>query len=147
MLSGIDPVLTGELLWHLDAMGHSDDVVLADAHFPAGRLATRLVNLPGLGTPEVLRAIRTVVPADDGPALCLMASADGAVLPVHEELIRATGLADSRARYLDRQEFYDAAQHAYLIVRTGEQRTYGNALFRKGLVLQEAGGTGSGWDS
>ena len=40
MLTGIHPLLTGELLAHLDAMGHSDAVVLADAHFPADRLAT-----------------------------------------------------------------------------------------------------------
>ena len=41
MLTGINPLLTGELLWHLDAMGHSDAVVIADAHFPAAALADR----------------------------------------------------------------------------------------------------------
>ena len=33
MLDGIHPLLSGELLMHLDAMGHSDSVVIADAHF------------------------------------------------------------------------------------------------------------------
>jgi L-fucose mutarotase len=35
---------------------------------------------------------------------------------------------------LSRQAFYDEAATAYLIVRTGETRTYGNALLRKGVV-------------
>ena len=39
-------------------MGHSDAVVLADAHFPADRLARRLLTFPGLSTPDVLAAVR-----------------------------------------------------------------------------------------
>ena len=87
MLEGIHPLLSGELLHHLDDMGHSDAVVIADAHFPAAAVATRLVNLPGATTPDVLRAIRTVVP-----------------------------------------------RAAFLVIRTGETRTYGNAVLRKGVV-------------
>jgi L-fucose mutarotase len=134
MLSGINPILTGQLLAQLDAMGHSDAVVVADAHFPAERLAHRLLVLPGLTTPEVLRAIRSVIPLDDAPALDLMESADGARLAVQDELIDAAGAAGSDVRFLGRPEFYDAAADAFLIVRTGETRTYGNALLRKGVV-------------
>ncbi len=133
MLTGIDPILTGELLRHLDAMGHSDSVVLADAHFPAERLAERLMVLPGLGTPRTLRAIRTVLPLDDAPVLDLMSSADGARLQVQDELIEAAG-AGEEIRFLSRQEFYNTAATAFLVVRTGETRTYGNALLRKGVV-------------
>lgn len=50
MLNGIDPLLTGELLAALDAMGHGDCVVLADAHFPAARLATRALVYPVVRT-------------------------------------------------------------------------------------------------
>lgn len=46
MLSGIDPILRGTLLAHLDATGHSDAVVVADAHFPAARLGARVVDTP-----------------------------------------------------------------------------------------------------
>ena len=134
MLSGINPILTGQLLAQLDAMGHSDAVVVADAHFPAERLAHRLLTLPGLTTPEVLRAIRSVVPLDDAPALDLMTSAGGARLGVQDELIDAAGAAVGDVRFLGRHEFYDAAADAFLIVRTGEGRTYGNAILRKGVV-------------
>ena len=58
MLEGINPLLTGELLLHLDRMGHSDSVVVADAHFPAWALGERVIDLPGTTTPEVVAAIR-----------------------------------------------------------------------------------------
>ena len=134
MLTSIHPILTGNLLAHLDAMGHSDAVVLADAHFPADRLAERLLTFPGLSTPDVLAAVRTVVPLDDAPSIDLMTSADGSRLPVQGELIAAAGAAERDVRFLDRHEFYDVAADAYLIVRTGETRTYGNVILRKGVV-------------
>jgi L-fucose mutarotase len=140
VLTGINPILSGELLALLDAMGHSDAVVIADAHFPAERLAKRILTLPGLRSPDVLYAIRTVIPLDDGVALNLMASADGRRLPVQDELVASASVGRHDVRFLVRQDFYDAAGDAFLIVRTGETRPYGNALLRKGVVTVSEGG-------
>jgi L-fucose mutarotase len=134
MLQGIHPLLTGELLKHLDEMGHSEAVAVVDAHFPAAGLAERLVTLPGTSAPEVVAAIRTVLPLDDAPAVDLMTSADGSVLDVQRELLAAARMAEQDARFVDRFAFYDVAARGYLIVRTGETRKYGNAILRKGLV-------------
>lgn len=131
MLTGIHPLLTGPLLARLDALGHGDAVVVADAHFPAARLGRHVLDLPGAGAPELLAAVRTVVPADDEPALDLMATADGTTPAVHDELVAAAGVP---ARLLERHAFYAAAAEAELVVRTGETRTYANALLRKGVV-------------
>lgn len=137
MLLGIDPVLTGRLLEALDAMGHTDSVVIADAHFPAARLAGgNQVDLPGLSTPRVLRAICSVLPLDDAPGLDLMASPNPDLLDVQRELVDAAGLDDAGDGYelVERYAFYDRAAQAQLIIRTGETRIYGNALVRKGVV-------------
>jgi L-fucose mutarotase len=56
------------------------------------------------------------------------------VLPVQNELLSAAGVEAFDARVLDRHAFYDLAASAYLVVRTGETRTYGNVLVRKGVV-------------
>jgi L-fucose mutarotase len=136
VLTGIHPFLSGALLAHLDAMGPSDAVVLADAHFPADRLAHRLLTLPGLSSPQLLGAVRTVLPLDDAPAMDLMASLDGARLPVHDELVLAAGAPQDAVRFIDRHAFYEIAAAAYLIVRTGETRPYGNAILRKGVVTE-----------
>ena len=134
MLNGINPLLTGSLLKALDEMGHSDSVVVVDAHFPAFRLANRLVSLPGTTAPEVLAALRTVLPLDDTPAVDLMESADATMLPVQLELIAAAGVQVDAVRFIDRFSFYASIADSYLIVQTGETRTYGCVIVRKGLV-------------
>ncbi|MFB7249843.1 RbsD/FucU family protein [Microbacterium sp. NPDC056234] len=139
MLEGIHPLLTGELLLHLDRMGHSDSVVVGDAHFPAWAIGARVVDLPGTTTPEVVAAIRTVLPLDDAPGLDLMESADAAVLDVQRELMAAAGVVETTTRFVERFAYYDVAKGAYLMIRTGETRKYGNALLRKGVVGHPSG--------
>jgi L-fucose mutarotase len=134
VLSGIDPLLTGDLLGSLDAMGHGDAVVLTDAHFPAARVARRLIDIPSVSTPELLRAVRSVLPLDDSPAVDQMQSADGKPLPVQRELADVAGVTLEEVRFLERFAFYDAAEAAFVVVRTGETRTYANVLLRKGIV-------------
>jgi L-fucose mutarotase len=63
-----------------------------------------------------------------------MTSADGTRLPVQEQLIAAARADEEDVRFLDRHEFYEEAAGAYVIVRTGETRTYGNVILRKGVV-------------
>ena len=135
MLQGTNPLLTWQLLKHLDEMGHSEAVVVVDAHFPAAGLAERLVTLPGTTAPQVVAAIRSVLPLDDVLPLDLMTSADGSVLDVQRELLASAGIAEDDARFVDRYAFYDVAATGYVIVRTGESRKYGNAIRRKGLVI------------
>lgn len=134
MLEGINPLLTGELLLHLDRMGHSDSVVIADAHYPAWALGERVIDLPGTTTPEVVAAIRSVLPLDDAPGIDLMESADATVLDVQQELMEAAGTTVDTTRFVERFAYYDLSRGAYLMVRTGETRKYGNALLRKGVV-------------
>ena len=119
---------------HLDEMGHSDSVVIADAHFPSARLATRFVDLPGTTVTDVLAAIRTVLPLDDDGPLALMATPDGGTIAIHDDLIAAARIERGEPRFVDRFEFYERAAEAFVIIRTGEQRTYANALLRKGIV-------------
>jgi L-fucose mutarotase len=66
VLLGIDPLLTGELLTALDAMGHRDAIWIADAHLAAGRIADRL--LTPVGTPELRCTVVSVLPLEDDPA-------------------------------------------------------------------------------
>ena len=100
----------------------------------AARVARRLIDLPSVGTPELLRAVRTVLPLDDSPAVDQMLSADGKPLPVQRELAAAADVPLEEVRFLERFAFYDEAEAAFVVVRTGEARTYANVLLRKGIV-------------
>lgn len=136
MLQGIHPILTGPILAALDAMGHSDSVAIVDAHFPAARVGAGavVIELPLLDSAAVIAAVRTVLPLDDAPGIDLMQNLDGSRLPIHDELVAAASAQPEDAQEIERYAFYERAAGASLILRTGETRSYGNALVRKGLV-------------
>lgn len=143
MLKLLSPLLTPDVLHALASMGHGDDVALVDAHFPASRLAQqgagRLVRLPGVGAAELLEAVLQVLPLDSlGAACCWTMQAVGdaqAVPPVvlqMQQVLARHGRQDMAS--LERHAFYEQARQAFVIVQTGELRTYGNLLMRKGVL-------------
>jgi len=136
VLSGIHPILVGDLLAELDRLGHGDELVVADANFPAHRVGATVVETPGLASPEVVAAIRTVIPLDEYEAeSVLLMRAEGDERPtVQHELVAAAAAPDERVAELERFAFYERARAARLVVRTGEPRPYGNLIIRKGVV-------------
>lgn len=136
MLSGIHPILTGDLLAALDRLGHGDELVVADANFPAHRLGAEVVEAAGLASPLIVEAIRTVVPLDgyEAESVLLMAAEGGERLPVQHELVAAAAAPADRVAELERFAFYTRAGQSRLVVRSGELRPYGNLILRKGVV-------------
>ena len=64
MLKGIPKVLTPEMLKILCEMGHDDEIVIADAHFPAEAMEKRVIQYPCISAPEMVEAIVKVMPLD-----------------------------------------------------------------------------------
>ncbi|WP_350347057.1 RbsD/FucU domain-containing protein [Agromyces sp. G08B096] len=151
MLSGIHPILTGDLLAELDRLGHGDELVVADANFPSHRVAASaspvaVVDLPGLSSPSVVEAVRTVLPLDtyEVHSVLFMAAEDGDRPPVQQELLTAAEAPEDRVTALERFAFYERAARARLVIRTGEFRPYGNLLLRKGVVAPYSRGEAAG---
>jgi L-fucose mutarotase len=138
MLLGIDPLLTGRMLWALDRMGHADAVAIVDAHFPAPVGDQTQLEVPGIPAPALVRAVCTVLPIDEADGAELLAAPDG-LLPVQSELLAAAGSSPAVATISQRADFYAHARAAVLVLRTGETRAYGNLILRKGLVDPPAG--------
>ena len=139
MLKGISPLLSPDLLHALASMGHGDELVLADANFPATTHARRLIHLPGSGAPEVLHAVLAVLPLDDfvpQAAFTMQVVGDPSARPPvvaeFDDVLRAHGCQPSAG--LERFAFYERAAAAFAIVATGETRVYGNLLLKKGVV-------------
>lgn len=57
MLKGIHPVISPELLKVLAEMGHGDELVLSDAHFPAHQLHHRVIRADGIGVDTLFKGI------------------------------------------------------------------------------------------
>lgn len=141
MLKGIDPLLTPDLLYALAAMGHGDEIVLVDAHFPAESCAQRLVRLDGATLPDVARAVLSVMPVDDfmaePVAAMQMVDTPDVVPEVQTVVFGLVNEAEGREVGVERVErfaFYERARKAYAIVLTGERRPYGCVIFGKGVV-------------
>lgn len=141
MLIGLDPILSPDLLAILRAMGHGDEIVIADANFPASSSANRLVRLDGIDAPRVVQAIVSLMPLDayvDAPAFSMQNAADPNTPPeivtVFQGIIDKTVDAPKPIKPVERFAFYDQARTAYAIVQTGETRHFGNLILKKGVL-------------
>ena len=141
MLKGLSPLLSPELLSVLSRMGHGDEIVLADAHFPGDTFGKRVIRADGLRIPALIDAILPVFELDsyvDAP-LVMMAAVPGDKLdPKVEKAYRAA--VDRHAPKtpaidrIDRFAFYDRAKAAFAVVMTGETAKYGNIILKKGVT-------------
>ncbi|WP_276358119.1 RbsD/FucU family protein [Cohnella caldifontis] len=141
MLKGIPRILSPELLKILMEMGHGDEIVLADANFPAASHARRLVRCDGHGIPELLDAILRLFPLDayvDKPAaLMQVVPGDPVETPVwgtYEAIIRDKTQRSNPFEEVERLAFYDRAKQAFAIVATGENALYANLILKKGVI-------------
>ena len=144
MLIGIDPILTPDLLRHLRAMGHGDQLVITDANFPAETCARRIERLPGISATDTLRAVLSVMPLDtfvDSPARTMQVVGDPDAVPeiVAEFQNIIDEVADNPARItgVERHEFYRQAEKTFCIIQTAEDRFYGNIILSKGVIPPE----------
>jgi L-fucose mutarotase len=141
MLKGIDPILNADLLWALRAMGHGDDIVLADTNFPSTTMGKRLVRMDGVPGPRLLEAILSVMPLDDfvpDPALRIEVVGDPDAEPeVCAEYARILARPENgsvKLGKLERFAFYERSKQAFAVVASGETRVYGCVLLKKGVI-------------
>ena len=141
MLHNIPPILSPDLLHSLRAMGHGDEIVIADANFPGTALGQRCHRLDGISATDALQAILSLLPLDSfvpDPALVMQVVGDpDAVPPVVAEfqsIITQTADNPAQIAQLERFAFYTRAKSAFAIVQSGETRLYGNIILKKGVI-------------
>jgi len=139
MLKGISPVVSPDLLKVLAEMGHGDEIVFSDAHFPAHtfeRDGAIVLRADGLGCDTLLSGIIPLFELDAyaTPVVMMEAVKGDALDPAVEAAYRkALGYA-GKIEQMERYAFYERAKKAYAIVLTGETRKYGNIILKKGVT-------------
>jgi L-fucose mutarotase len=123
------------------AMGHGDQLVIADGNFPSASCARRLLRADGHGIPPLLEAILRFFPLDTyvPKAVALMAviPGDTARTDIWEEYRRivARRMPDFAGfEFVERFAFYERARSAFAILATSEQALYANIILTKGIV-------------
>jgi len=141
MLKGISPLLSPELLAVLCAMGHSDEIVLADAHFPGETMGQHVIRADGLLIPDLLDAVLPLFELDsyvDHPAVMMAAepgdTLDDSVIATYQSKLEKYAPGTPKIEHIGRFEFYDRAQQAFAVVMTGDTGKYGNILLKKGVT-------------
>ena len=140
MLKGIHPAIGPELLKVLAEMGHGDEIILADAHFPGHSVNDKVLRADGVKITTLLDGILPLFELDsyDNP-LIMMQVVDGDSLdPSVESSYRAEiekYVSDTpEIIRIGRFEFYDRAEKAAAVVMTGETAKYGNIILKKGVT-------------
>ena len=139
MLKGISPLLSPQLLEVMARMGHGDELVLADAHFPGESLGKRVIRADGLSIADLLEAILPLFELDRyvPHPLIMMEPVAGDTLDPQVEIsyqgsIHLTNPDLSPIKRIDRYAFYERAKSAFAVVMTGETAKYGNIILIKG---------------
>ena len=144
MLKGINPLLNADVLHVLRAMGHGDDLIIADTNFPSDSIARqtiygRLLRIDA-SAEDVVQAVLSVMPidefVDDAAARMEVVDEPKTILPVMGEVQDKVSEVNGPNPMLsiERFAFYDRARKAYAVVQTGERRFYGCFAFRKGVI-------------
>ena len=149
MLKGINPLLNADVLQVLRAMGHGDDLLIADTNFPSDSVARQTAHgrLLRIDAPaaEVVKAVLSLMPidtfVDDAAARMEVVGEPKSILSVMEEVQKAVSAVDGPNPMLpiERFAFYDRAKRAYAVIQTGERRFYGCFAFRKGVIGPDEG--------
>jgi L-fucose mutarotase len=141
MLRGISPLLSPELLAVLSRMGHGDELVLADAHFPAESFNSRVLRADGLRIHDLLDAIMPLWALDpyvEDP-IVMMAVGEGdapdpRVAARYRAAIERHAPEATATTFISRFAFYERTRKAFAVVLTGETAKYGNILIKKGVI-------------
>lgn len=140
MLKNIPPLLGPELLSTLRAMGHGDEIVIADGNFPAEFLGPMVIRADGISATDMLDAVLTVLPLDqfvDETAIAMQVVGDPAARqPIDDEFEAIIARHEPGKPYskIERYAFYDRAKKAAAVIQTGEARLYGNIILKKGVI-------------
>ena len=144
MLVGISPLLSPDLLATLCRMGHGDEIVLADAHFPGESLGPQVLRADGLRIADLLDALLPLFALDtyvDSPVTMIQPvpgdEPDPAVEATYRAAIARHWPATPPITRLERFAFYERARRAFCVVMTGETAKYGNILLTKGVTPLE----------
>ncbi|BAV52443.1 sugar binding or transport, RbsD/FucU [Mesorhizobium loti] len=149
MLKGINPLLNADVLQALRAMGHGDDLIIADTNFPSDSVAKQTVHgkLLRIDAPaaQVVKAVLSLYPldtfVDDSAARMEIVGKPDEIPAVQKEVQKEIDKAEGKAWPMisvERYAFYERAKKAYCVIQTGERRFYGCFAFRKGVIPPDA---------
>jgi L-fucose mutarotase len=122
-------------------MGHGDEIVLADAHFPGDSVNGRVLRADGVRIAPLLDGILPLFELDSyvSHPVVMMAAVEGDrldedLLKSYRTAIEAHAPKTPATQFIDRFAFYDRTKTTFAVLMTGETAKYGNIILKKGVT-------------
>lgn len=124
-------------------MGHGDEILLADAHFPGESHHKNVIRADGLKITDLLTAIMPLFELDSyiKAPLIMMKEVEGDMPNLYIEKSYLNSIIPHcdytpTIEKINRFDFYKRAKNTFAIVMTGETAKYGNIILKKGVISQ-----------
>jgi L-fucose mutarotase len=148
MLRGISPLLSPDLLETMYRMGHHDEIIFGDAHFPGESCNTKIIRADGLQIDDLLEAVLPLFVLDhvvDNPVMMMEPlpedKADATISAdyqkVHDgyhEIVQKHYPDTAPIAQVGKWDFYEQTKKAFAVVMTGDTRIYANLILAKGVT-------------
>ena len=131
MLKGINPLLNADVLQALRAMGHGDDLIIADTNFPSDSVARqtvlgKLLRIDATAA-EVVKAVLSLYPLDtfvnDAAARMEIVGKPNEIPPVQKEVQKEIDAAEGKSWPMLPVEMIDGEQGKLLAQLTPRAST------------------------
>ena len=117
-------------------MGHGDEIVISDAHFPGHTFNAKVLRADGVGADALLAGFRPLLELDSyaTPVIMMEAVPGDTLDPAVEAKYRAALGYEGEIERMERYAFYERAKKAYAVILSGETAKYGNIILKKGVT-------------
>ncbi|MFP6899315.1 MAG: L-fucose mutarotase [Opitutales bacterium] len=148
MLRGISPLISPELLATMSRMGHHDEIVFGDAHFPGESCNDHCIRADGLRIGDLLDAVLPLFELDhviDAPVMMMepmevdladpkIAADFQKVHDEYSEIVKQHYPETPDIGLVGKYDFYEHAKKAFAVIMTGDVRIYANLILFKGVT-------------
>ena len=148
MLRGISPLLSPKLLETLYRMGHHDEIIFGDAHFPGESCNDTIIRADGLRIDHLLDVVLPLFVLDhvvENPVMMMeplpedkanenIAADYQKVHDGYHEIVQKHYPDTAPIAQVGKWDFYEQTKKAFAVVMTGDTRIYANLILAKGVT-------------
>lgn len=125
--------LNADIIEVISKMGHTDEIVIADAGLPIPDGVKRIDLALKPGYPDFMTVLKALLEVYACESYVLASEIKEKNPEMEKQIMEALG--NSQEEYMSHQAFKDATVNAKAVIRTGECTPYANVILRSGVIF------------
>lgn len=127
-------ILNSEISKALSDLGHTDEIVIADAGLPIPREVKKIDLALALGEPAFIRVLELVL-ADMKVESVMLAEEIEEVNAEQLSAVKELLVDDEAIQFISHEDFKEKLWDAKAVIRTGEATPYSNIILQAGVLF------------